>query len=115
MIVFYAIFILFIIAYYAIWTGDMVTDKIIYNGFIYFWMAAGALYHVFKDPKYKVGYTFISVYFAVFFVYEISCSDLSKAEYREAVNSPGPVFWLTILTMALFILYEIIQWKRKSV
>ena len=115
MIAFYAILILFIVGYYSLWSGDMVIDKIIYNAFLYFWLSTSALYNAFKDSRYKVGYMFVSVYFAVFFVYEISCSDLKTAEYREAVNSPGPVFWLTILTMALFIIYEIIQWKRKSV
>lgn len=113
MIVLLVIYLLFIISYEH-WAGTGTAGPIIYFAFQYGWVAALSLVLMFKQVH-KLPYLFIAVIFAGLIINEVLCFDLTNLEYQEAVNGPGPVFGLTVITLALFILYQIIQWKRKSV
>ena len=113
MIVWFLIFIAFLMAYYSLWAGDAVTDKVIYYAFFYAWMSGGALYSMIREGKNKVAYIFVAVFFACLMVYELTCFDLTDMQYKEAVNMPGPTYTLTFIVLGLFILYEIMQWRKR--
>lgn len=113
MIAWFLIYCFWLIAYYSLWAGDTVTDKVIYYAFLFGWLSAGAILSLVRERAHKVAYIFVAVFFACLMVYELSCFDMEAMQYKEAVNMPGPTYTLAFIGIGLFILFEIIQWKKR--
>jgi hypothetical protein len=111
MIYFILTYLLFIIAYEH-WGRATVISEVIYYTFQYLWIAVLSLYSARKE--HKAVFIILAVIFASLALNELLCLDLTQTEYKQAVNSAGPVFGLTILSILLFLVYEIIQWKRNK-
>jgi len=89
------------------WAQDSAIWWAVYYSFQYGWIAAIALYHFVKVNK--LVYLFLSLPFIGLSIdewigYFIDSQPLEMASL--------PVVNLTIFTAALFIIYEIIQWKK---
>ena len=104
------IYLLFQIGYDH-WGTDSVVSDVIYFSFQWGWVAAIAFFQYIKDRK-LVPFL-IGLIFTGLMINELLCFNLETFQYMEAVNIDNPVYGLSIVALALFVLYEIIQWKRK--
>lgn len=112
MITLIVIYLLFILGYEH-WAGTGVIGPVIYYAFQYGWVAVLCFWN-YKQVR-KSELLLLGAIFTGLSINELLCFNLTTFEYQEAVNGPGPVFGLTIICTLLFIINQIIRWKRKSV
>ena len=105
------IYLLFIIGYEH-WGDNSVTSKVIYFAFQYWFIGAVSIFQWVKSGK--IAFIFFAVIFFALTVNELMCIGFDNLQYQEAVNGDLPVFGLTTTATALFIIYEIIRWKKKE-
>lgn len=97
-------YLLFLIAYDH-WGTDTVTSQVIY--FTVQWLFPAGVAFTKKGVKYVL----VGVIFVGLAVNELSLLFISNAEYYEKIGGIDPVYGLTIIALALFLIYEIIRWK----
>lgn len=111
MILLLCIYLLFEVVYDH-WATDSSYWNVIYFTFQFGWVGAVSVFHYLKERS--LYYIFIAVIFTGLALNEALCLNLTRYEYEDTVTISTPVYGLTIITLALFLIYKIIQWKRKS-
>ena len=91
---------------YDHWSVDNNTWNVIYFTFQYGWMGSLALF-TYVNRK-RLMYLFISIIFTVLALDEL------LGLVSNQIKSDMPVFRLTIFAALIFILYEILTWKKKE-
>jgi len=93
------------------WGQDDVTSRVIYFFFQYGWVASLCLYLFTRERT--LAYLILGGIFAFLAIDELLYLGLDGDTYAMMVSGSKPVFVLTIAALALFIIYEIIRWKKR--
>ena len=93
------------------WGDDTVTSKVIYFFFQYGWVAVICLYYFIRERV--AAYIVLGAIFLFLAIDELLYLRLDGDTYKMMVSGSQPVFILTISALALFIIYEIIRWKKR--
>ena len=93
------------------WGQDDVTSKVIYFFFQYAWVGALCLYFFTRERK--TAFIILGCIFVFLAVDELLYLRLDGTTYKMMVSGEKPVFILTISALVLFIIYEILKWKKR--
>jgi len=93
------------------WGQDDVTSRVIYFFFQYAWVGALCLYFFTRERK--MAFIILGCIFVFLAIDELLYLRLDGDTYKMMVSGEKPVFILTISALILFIIYEILKWKKR--